>query len=79
MSHKGRCFRDQRRTARRKSRQDAAVAEIKRRAPGIGIATRLGGKVPLRFEYLAAVDKQRLVEGFKLTQGRPTIRRRGVM
>ena len=30
MSHKGRCFRDSRRTARRKARQDAAVTEMHR-------------------------------------------------
>jgi hypothetical protein len=61
----GRCFRDRRKTARRKDRQVAALVEFKRHAPGARIWTRFGGHISIELTYLDQQAKQKLVEGYE--------------
>lgn len=76
MSHTGRCFRDRRRTARRKAKQEAAVVEMRRWIPDAKMKGPFGPAVPVSFWALNSVSKQRIMEGYaKVLAGQP--RRRG--
>lgn len=87
MSHQGRCFRDRRRTTRRKARQDAAIAVFKRLVPAQPVRFGAAPNMPMtvatfkavHFGNLDAMSKQRLVEGYKKIQSRGVPRRRGMM
>lgn len=59
----GRCFRDRRRTARRKDRQNAAVRAIKLRSPHSHVMTKFG-PAPISFLVMDQQSKQRIVEDY---------------
>ena len=63
--HKGRCFRDSRKTARRKARQDSAVTELKRRFPAKAFVMTKFGPARISFANLDQVSKQKLVEEYE--------------
>lgn len=53
-----------RETERRKARQQAAMAAFKKKYPHLKAKTRSGVEVPLTFDMLDPVAKQKIIEGY---------------